>query len=374
MDRKLLLSLGLAVILGVTTRAFADPEVSGADLCRKNFDSYKDRLAKNPDDGQGWAEFRACVSELKRWNEGQEVASIGIQQRPQRFEPHLILGIALLHGKEYQKACDEFQTATELKPDQAQPFYYLGMAKLFLNHPAEAAESAEKATQLEPKNATYESQLAYADFLLEDNAKSEEAAKRAIALDPNNIAAYKVLGNLYEREGRQAESDQAFENAMHANGRTATTPMVPRPISSLPGMAPAPVGSQPPVPIPRSGGGAPPPVMAESPIPETSDAADTIKSQWAAMREAVAQSHMEKALSYFSDYADTRTLYRQSFEKLGVTRVQGMMAALGDIEDCDVVIAVANCKAPISIRPGEMADATIRFERNTDNVWRIRSF
>ena len=40
-------------------------------------------------------------------------------------------------------------------------------------------------------------------------------------MDPNNVAAYKVLGNLYAKQGKQAESDKAFESAMHANGRLA---------------------------------------------------------------------------------------------------------------------------------------------------------
>ena len=137
------------LVLGGPPTAFAEPSnpssatesSTGKDLCKKNFDSYKESLTKNPDDDKTWTQFRICVAELKRWHDGQEVATTGIQQRPQQPEAHLILGIALLHSKEYQKAVDEFHTASQLKSDQPQPYYYLGMADLFLNHPGEAINS-----------------------------------------------------------------------------------------------------------------------------------------------------------------------------------------------------------------------------------------
>jgi len=53
-------------------------------------------------------------------------------------------------------------------------------------------------------------------------------AKRAIELDKNDIAAYKILSNLYTRQGRTDLASRMNEEAIHANGRVAAAyPFVP---------------------------------------------------------------------------------------------------------------------------------------------------
>lgn len=357
----------------------------GQEVCKKTYDSYKDRLAKNPEDDQAWSELRVCTNELKRWNEAAQISSDALQKNPNLPQAHLLLGITELHSKDYKNAAADFQKATELNPNLPAPYYYLGMADLFMSQASPAAEAAQKAVSLDPKNPTYYSQLAYADFLLQDNDEAELAAKKAIALDPNNVAAYKVLGNIYKSEGREDESDKAFEDAIHANGRQVTAAAVPAapasgatPVSALPGMsAPAAVAVLPSAAAPAAAAATPktsvPAVSAPPPEPEPVDAATQCKRQWERMRTAVAANDYQRALTYFSDYADTREQYRQSFERLG-PRLQSMIANIGDPDDCQVVLLVATCKATVTGAAGTILETTIHFERNDDKVWRIKSF
>ncbi len=347
----------------------------GKDVCKKNFDSFKELLAKNPHDEATWNQLRVCTNELKRWNEAASIASDALAKDANIADAHLVLGITELHAKVYPKAAEEFRQASTLNSEKPAPYYYLGMADLFLNNPSEAAEAAEKAVTLDPRNATYHSQLAYADYLLGENDQCEAAAKKAVELDPNNVAAYKVLGNLYKREGRTAESDKAFEDGIHANGRIAagTTRMAEKhdnqTSGNLPGLAAAspaiPSSAVPSHDVQTS------PVRAAAPV--GNDPAAFCKHQWEDMRQAVENHDYEKALTYFSDYLDTREQYRQAFKRLG-SRLPAVLANVGELDECEIVIAVANCKASVTGQAGTINETVVRFERNTDSVWRIKSF
>ncbi|HVO32690.1 MAG TPA: tetratricopeptide repeat protein, partial [Elusimicrobiota bacterium] len=169
---------------------------TAAELCKQEFDGYKQKLAKTPEDNQLWTEFRACVIELKRWNDGADIGADAIKSHPELWQPHLLIGIAHFHMKEYQQAVDEFKEATRLKSDEPLPHYYLGMSYLFLKRPEDAAPAAEQAVTLDPNNPMNYRQLAYAYLLLDQNDKCEATAKKAISLDNNDVAAWKSLGNL----------------------------------------------------------------------------------------------------------------------------------------------------------------------------------
>ena len=51
-------------------------------------------------------------------------------------EPHLILGLAHYHTKDYNAAVDDFKESIRLKDDQAMVYFQLGLAYLHLNQPS----------------------------------------------------------------------------------------------------------------------------------------------------------------------------------------------------------------------------------------------
>ena len=331
------------------------------DLCKENYAEYKGRVLQNPTNDEAWTELRVCTNRLKRWGEASAVATEALKKNSDVPQAHLLLGIAHLHAREYEPAAAQFREATRSKQNSALPYYYLGMANLFLGHEGDAADAAEKAVLIDPQNAVYHSQLAYAYLLLEEDDKCESAAKKAIALDPNNTAAYKVLGNLYERQGKQSQSDAAFEAAIHSHARIsgAETPKAAA-SAAKPGAAAA--AAKPSEPLP------------EQPAGSSKD--DVIASciqQWESMRQAIRGGDIERALSFFSDYAGTRDQYRESFRRLGTTRVQVIFEGFGEVRDCEVVLFVANCKSTVD-NGHRQVEENIRFERNPDKIWRIRSF
>src|SRR4051812_48186645 len=108
------LILGLYLI-GTGSLVFAAPASTppsgGKTLCKDGFESYKDRLRKNPDDAAAWSELRVCADLLKRWGEAGAIAQAALDKNVKRPEPHLILGLAYYRAKDYPHAVDEYQEA-----------------------------------------------------------------------------------------------------------------------------------------------------------------------------------------------------------------------------------------------------------------------
>ena len=344
----------LAARGGAASSKAAVAAASGKDLCKRNFDAYKDRLRKDPEESAGWAELRACADLLKRWGEAGAIASAAIEKKVRRPEPHLILGQAYYYAKDYPHAIDEYKEAIRLKDDQAQAYFYLGLAHLHMNQPSDAVAAGVRAAELEPNNSAYHRQLAFSYFMVREDDKCEAAAKKAIDLDVNDVAAYKILGNLYTRQGRMDRADRMMEEAMHANGRiAAASPFVPD--KRLP----------------------------EQEMPkyfqtanQPSDTEVFLKAQWERMKQAAAKADMEACVGYYSSTGDTREAYRRSFQRMGPERMKEVFSKLGEISDCefDPTAASAACRCPVTGPKGTILETIVQFQKNPDAIWRIKSF
>src|SRR6266853_1729842 len=88
------LGLGMNLAWGAAPTPAAPAPSTERDLCKQNFDVYRDRLRKSPDDTGAWAELRVCADLLKRWGEAGAIAQASVDRNVQRYEPHLILGQA----------------------------------------------------------------------------------------------------------------------------------------------------------------------------------------------------------------------------------------------------------------------------------------
>ncbi len=325
------------------------------DLCKQNFDVYRDRLRKNPDDGGAWAELRVCADLLKRWGEAGAIAEASIERKVQRYEPHLILGQAYYHAKDYPHAVDEYKEAVRLKNDQAMIYFQLGLAYLHLNQPSDAVAVGVRAAELDPANPAYHHQLAFSYFMVHDDEKCEAEGKKAIELDPNDIAAYKILANLYARQGKQELSDQMTEQSIHANGRIAVAnPFVPDKRVSTEEMSPQPFKS------------ATPPTDIEV----------FLKAQWEKMKLTALKGDVERTVAYYSTEGSTQEIYRQSMNRMGPQRIQEVFSKLGEISDCEIAstAASASCRCPVNAPNGTMLETRVHFEKNPDHIWRIKSF
>ena len=192
-----------------------------------------------------------------------------------------------------------------------------------------------------------------------DFPAAETAAKKAIEIDKDDIAAHKILAKVYAKEDNQAgmTAELAFVKEADAKYAAAHPELVKK-------VEPTPVKSE----------DANEKEEKKSGKKEDYQVIGECIGQWNKMKDAVEQGDMNDALNYYSDYLDTRDQYRDSFAKLGTPRLQSVFAGFGDLYDCEVVFASAHCKSLVRNAAGTVVVTKIRFERNPDKVWRIRSF
>jgi tetratricopeptide (TPR) repeat protein len=331
-------------------------EQTGTALCQKNFSVYKQRINRNPLDDDAWNEFRACTIQLQRWDEAIELAMQIRQRNRDLAAPYLILGLAQMQQRNYERAVEHFDETIRLKPNQPIAYFQMGMAYLFLDEREKALQSAERAVELDPSNPAHHRQLAYTRMLMGDYPLAEASAKKAIELDKEDVAAHKILAKIYAKEGKAAVSAEELSQAQAAEARFAAAhpELVKKP-------EPA----------------AKPPEEKEEKKKGKEEDFEVISEcigQWNKMREAVVRGDLASALQFFSDYLDTRDQYQQSFNRLGLPKVQQIFSNFSELYDCEVVFASAHCKSIIRSPSGTPVIARIRFERNPDHGWRIRSF
>ena len=132
----------MSCILGAASLYAAGPE--GKDICQKNYSGYKDRITKNPLDDEAWTELRVCTTERKKWDDAIQVALQARLKNRDLPQPYLILGLAQMQQKNYERAVEHFDQTIALKSGQPIAYFQMGMAYLFLNEPTKAAQAAER--------------------------------------------------------------------------------------------------------------------------------------------------------------------------------------------------------------------------------------
>lgn len=332
--------------------------VSRQDACQKEMVSARDRLAKNMSDEVAWTELRVCAGELKKWDEAIQTALQVRQKNRNLPQPYLILGLAQMQQKNYERAIEHFDQTIALRSEQPVAYFQMGMAYLFMNEPAKAAQAAERARDLDPENVAYQRQLAYTYLLMDRLDDAQAAAQKAIAIDKTDTASHKILAKIYAKSGNAAGAREELEIVKAADAALlAAHPELakkPEPVAK-----PAPVADE----DDESGG-----------KEEDYQVIGTVIGQWNSMKDAVMHDDTDKALTYYSDYLDTRDQYREAFKRMGPTQLKTVFNSFGDLYDCEIVFASAHCKSMVGSPAGGVVVAKIRFEKNPDKVWRIRSF
>jgi Flp pilus assembly protein TadD len=352
---SIILLLWIPSFAGMTTLA-AGPE--GKEFCKKNYASYKDRIAKNPNDDDAWTELRVCTGELKSWDEAIQVALQARLKNKELPQPYLILGLAQMQQKNYERAVEHFDQTIALRSEQPIAYFQMGMAYLFLNEPLKASQAAQRAVELDPGNPAHYRQLAYTQMLLGDLPAAEDSAKKAIGLDKDDLAAHKILAKVYAKEGNNPGMTAELATAKGLEDKY---------VAEHPELAKKPevVAAKPPEEEEKED--------KKGKMEDYQIIGECI-SQWNKMKDAALHDQFNEMLTYYSDYLDTRDQYRDSFTKMGPQRTKYVFTSFGDLYDCEVVFATAHCKSLVTNNAGNSVISQIRFERNPDHVWRIRSF
>ncbi len=128
-------------------------------------------------------------------------------------------GMAFLYRKNYRKAIEEYENATQLDPTDATNYYNLGLAARQARKYKQAKNAFTTAVELNPKYARAHRQLGDLSRITKKNSRAIRSYNRAIDSDPNckdknNINAYRSLALVYNRTKQYSKAVVTLRKAV----------------------------------------------------------------------------------------------------------------------------------------------------------------
>jgi tetratricopeptide (TPR) repeat protein len=136
-----------------------------------------------------------------------------VAAKPNSFQDHLNLGIALADHLEVEAARAEFTQAVALNPGSAVAHYNRGRLLLDERHFEDAKPELEKAISLDANFGDAVYLLAVTERQLGDTAKSLQLSEKSVQLAPGNPRAYYLLGQNLSSAKRDQEAIAAWKHA-----------------------------------------------------------------------------------------------------------------------------------------------------------------
>ena len=131
------------------------------------------------------------------------------------------LGVCYAQMGQFGEAVNEFARVTSLKPSDFMGQYNLACALLSLGREDEAEQAFRRASELEPRRASPYFQLAK---LCRKQKRLEEAQhylSQTVELKPHWAKAWRLIGECFLEQGKDAEAMNGFKKALKINGNDA---------------------------------------------------------------------------------------------------------------------------------------------------------
>jgi tetratricopeptide (TPR) repeat protein len=152
-----------------------------------------------------------------------------IQLRPNYWQNHNRLAVALMRAGRYQEATASCRRVTELQPDSAVGFNNLGVVAMMQGDLAMGLSSLTRAAEISPKASTF-SNIGTVQYWNGRFADARHAYEQAIALKPNDASLVRNLGDAWAGEHNVPEARKAYvsalafaRNQLKVNPKDATT-------------------------------------------------------------------------------------------------------------------------------------------------------
>jgi superkiller protein 3 len=157
-------------------------------------------------------EFQASLAISQRWKEN--IDAIVLEKWTMAFNR----GVQAGKEEDYQKALEEFTTATIIDPSNPDAFTNLGFAYTNLDRLDEALEAYNKALELDPDNVAARINSGVIHFQKDQEEQAAEMFRSALETDPGNKNALNMwtlsLENLADEQRRALTTAATAEDTM----------------------------------------------------------------------------------------------------------------------------------------------------------------
>jgi Flp pilus assembly protein TadD/GGDEF domain-containing protein len=132
------------------------------------------------------------------------------------------LGVCYAQMGQFGEAVNEFARVTSLKPGDFMGQYNLACALLSLGREDEAEQAFRRASELEPRRASPYFQLAKLCRKQERLEEAQHYLSQTVELKPHWAKAWRLIGECFLEQGKDAEAMNGFKKALKINGNDAT--------------------------------------------------------------------------------------------------------------------------------------------------------
>jgi tetratricopeptide (TPR) repeat protein len=195
------------------TQLFQDGQsLQGEGNLEEAIEKYAEAIQRDPVNAQYHAQIAKAYIELPtpRWRDAQDELVIALSISVENDNYHFTLGKVYAVQGEYDKAIQEYQTATQLNPESASYFSVLGDALVKVDRLEDALIAQETATELKPEIFEYLFKLAEIYRLLDRVAEAEREYRNVIGANSEYWDAYCGLAIIYYQTNQVEKAAEEY--------------------------------------------------------------------------------------------------------------------------------------------------------------------
>ncbi|MGB7623091.1 MAG: tetratricopeptide repeat protein [Terriglobia bacterium] len=162
-----------------------------------------------------------AAQENRIWHDSVALWGRAETNRPQSWDVHYNVGLALLEHGRYAESERELQEAAMLAPADAAVMNNLGLAQMNLTDTERAIQSFERAIQLDPKLAEAYNNLGTLQFRVNNLPAAEKTFRAALAVDPRSKEALYNMARLQMARGDMQAAVDTWDHLLRINPRDA---------------------------------------------------------------------------------------------------------------------------------------------------------
>jgi superkiller protein 3 len=161
----------------------------------------------------------AEMTNQKKYDEAAKNLEDALKIAPNYPDLHNVIGRVYASLKNWTKACDAFQKASDLDPDNFEyAFNTAVMLRTQKKYP-EALKFAERACDIDPRSEPAHTSLGIILIMKRDHKKAKEVLNRAVELNPESASAHFYLGVAHEATNNLAEAEKEYKETLKIDAK-----------------------------------------------------------------------------------------------------------------------------------------------------------
>ena len=188
---------------------------------------YEEALRLRPNYAPALLRLGNVLEEDGQFAESERMYRRIIEMNPRDYRAHMALGFVIerqkdLEGKkEYDKAIEAYERASDVSPQSPWPFIQIGGIRIKQNRFEEAMRYMAEAGRRDPRNPTVPNSVGFMFYASGYLPEARVMFERALALNPRMVDAITNLGLVAARAGFPDEARRYFERALEINPQYA---------------------------------------------------------------------------------------------------------------------------------------------------------